>query len=513
LSAAAAPHYGSWYFVSHKSSTINHALFATRLSPNGGTAMTASEPKVVIIGLDCAEPTLVFGRFADRLPNLTRLRRAGAWGNLRSCDPPITVPAWMCMMSGKDPGTLGFYGFRNRADRSYDKMTTATSLAVREPLLWDYLGRAGKKVILIGVPQSYPPRPVNGWMVTDFLTPSIESNYTFPAELKAEIARLPDVHCYEFDVSDFRTPDKSKIRDALHRMTDKRFNLARHMLTTKPWDFFMMVEMGTDRVHHAFWQYMDPRHHRYQAGNQFESVIGDYYVHVDRHVGRLLEVLPSDAHVFVLSDHGGQCMEGGVAINEWLIQQGYLVLDTKPTSPSRLETLKVNWGKTTAWGAGGYYGRLFLNVQGREPQGFVPASEYEATRDQLIRELEALGDQEGRPMGTRVLKPESLYRTVNGAAPPDLFVYFGDLRWRSVGTVGAGEIHTFENDTGPDDANHAPEGMLIATGPGITSQGPLSGMQLMDVTPTVLSLFGLPVPADLQGRVIEAIAGGAARSV
>ena len=179
----------------------------------------APDPKVVVIGLDCAEPTLVFDRFADRLPNLSRLRRAGVWGTLRSCDPPITVPAWMSMMASKDPGALGYYGFRNRADRSYEKMTTDTSLVVKEPLLWDYLGVAGKKVVLIGVPQTYPPRPVNGLMVTDFLTPSVESNYTYPPELKAEIAAWPDVHPYEFDVGDFRTPDKGKIRDALVRMT------------------------------------------------------------------------------------------------------------------------------------------------------------------------------------------------------------------------------------------------------------------------------------------------------
>ncbi len=462
--------------------------------------------KVVVIGLDCAEPTLVFERFAAKLPNLSRLREQGAWGTLRSCDPPITVPAWMSMMTSKDPGTLGYYGFRNRADRSYDKMITATSLAVREPLLWDHLGRAGKKVILIGVPQTYPPRAVNGLMVTDFLTPSIESQYTFPPELKAEISTLPDVHPYEFDVSDFRTPDKSKIRDSIVRMTDKRFALAQHLLKTKPWDFFMMVEMGTDRVHHAFWQYMDPAHHRYEPGNAFESVIEDYYVHVDQKIGELLSILPSDTRILIVSDHGGQCMDGGVALNEWLVQQGYLVLHEYPKTPSRLESLKVDWSRTTAWGSGGYYGRLFLNVKGREAQGLVEPQDYEATRDRLIRELEALGDPSGTPIGTRVLKPESLYRTTKGIAPPDLFVYFGDLRWRSVGTIGSGQIHTYENDTGPDDANHAPYGMLIANGPGIGARGPIDGMQLMDVSPTILSFFGLEVPADMQGHTIAAIA-------
>ena len=247
------------------------------------------------------------------------------------------------------------------------------------------------------------------------------------------------------------------IRDSLIRMTDKRFALAKHLMATKPWDFFMMVEMGTDRVHHAFWQYMDPEHHRYEAGNPYESVIPDYYEHVDRKIGEFLEVVPDDAHVVVVSDHGAQCMDGGIALNEWLIQQGYLVLQEPPTQPSRLEQLKVDWAKTTAWGSGGYYGRLFLNVKGREPQGLIEPDQFEATRDRLIAELEALGDHEGRPIGTRVLKPESLYKTTRGVAPPDLFVYFGDLRWRSVGTVGTGMIHTFRERHRPRRRQPRPE--------------------------------------------------------
>jgi predicted AlkP superfamily phosphohydrolase/phosphomutase len=466
-----------------------------------------SGPRVAVIGLDCLEPSLAFDRFAHRMPNLTRLRERGVWGKLRSCDPPITVPAWMVMMSSKDPGTLGYYGFRNRADHSYDKMTTATSRAVTEPLIWDHLATAGKHVILVGVPQTYPPRPVPGVLVTDFLTPSIESNYTHPPELKAEIANLPEVHPYEFDVSDFRTPDKSKIRDALWQMTRKRFALARHLVSTRPWDFFMMVEMGTDRVHHAFWQYMDHDHHRFMPGNPFESVIEDYYAYVDEEIGRLLETLPPDTKIVVVSDHGAKCMEGGIAINEWLIERGYLVLKEYPASPCRLEACAIDWEKTTAWGAGGYYGRLFLNVQGREPHGLIPADQYESTRDRLIAELEALGGPDGKPIGTVVHKPQDLYKMVRGAAPPDLFVYFGSLRWRSVGTVGTRQLHTFENDTGPDDANHAEDGVLVVAGPGVPASGETSGMQIMDVAPTVFRLLDMPVPADMYGRPVAAAVG------
>src|SRR5262249_38112575 len=136
--------------------------------------------KVAVIGLDCLEPSLVFGQFRGLLPNLEKLMAAGMSGRLRSCDPPITVPAWSSMMSGQDPGTVGIYGFRNRCDYSYDRMAFATGSAVREPRVWDYLGRAGKKVILLGVPQTFPARPVNGVSVGCFLTPSLASNYTHP---------------------------------------------------------------------------------------------------------------------------------------------------------------------------------------------------------------------------------------------------------------------------------------------------------------------------------------------
>jgi predicted AlkP superfamily phosphohydrolase/phosphomutase len=454
--------------------------------------------KVVIIGLDCAEPKLVFEQFKGRLPNLEKLMARGVSGRLRSCDPPITVPAWSVMMSGKDPGTLGIYGFRNRSDYSYDKMAFATGAAVKEPRVWDYLSKAGKQVVVLGVPGTFPPRPVNGLMVGCFLSPSIESNYTYPPALKEEIARL--VHPYMVDCPNFRTDDKKRLLEDIYKMTEKRFTLARHFLRNKPWDFFMMVEMGTDRIHHALWKFTDPTHSKFEPGNPYEYSIRDYYEYVDKRIGELLQDVPQDALVFVVSDHGAKTMDGGICINEWLIKQGYLVLKEYPKKPTRFADVAVDWSKTKAWSEGGYYARVFLNVQGREPQGIVPQSEYEALRDKLAREIEAIPDEKGQPIGTRVLKPQQLYKKINGIAP-DLFAYFGQLRWRSVGTVGLGTVQTFENDTGPDDANHAEEGIYILAGPGVPAGKQWNDAQIMDIAPTVLRCFGMPIPADIQGKV------------
>jgi predicted AlkP superfamily phosphohydrolase/phosphomutase len=456
-----------------------------------------AKPKLVVIGLDCAAPELVFDRFRGRLPHLEGLMARGTWGRLRSCDPPITVPAWSVMMSSKDPGTLGIYGFRNRSDHSYEKLEFATGAAVKEPRVWDYLGRAGKYVVCLGVPGTYPPRPVNGLMVGCFLSPSVESNYTYPPSLKEEIAR--QVGPYMIDVPNFRTEDKARLRDDLYRMTQKRFALARHFLRSRPWDFFMMVEMGTDRIHHAFWKFFDPTHSKYVPGNPWERVIPDYYEYVDGQIGELLRDVPSDAVVLVVSDHGAKGMDGGICINEWLVRQGYLVLKEYPKKPSKFQELAVDWARTRAWSEGGYYARVFLNVRGREPQGLIAPEEYEAFRDRLAAEIAAIPDDKGRPLGTTCHKPQDLYRRINGVAP-DLLVYFGGLHWRSVGTVGLGAVQTFENDTGPDDANHAEEGIYILAGPGIPAGREWHGPQLMDVAPTILRLFGQDVPADMQGR-------------
>lgn len=457
--------------------------------------------KVAVIGLDCAAPELVFEQWRDELPCLSRLMRRGLWGKLESVTPPITVPAWSCMMSGKDPGELGIYGFRNRKDYSYDGLAIANSLAVREQRVWDILSRAGKQVIVIGVPGTYPPSKVNGCMVGCFLTPNADSPYAYPPELKSELES--QFGPYRMDVQNFRSEDKQRILDDIYRMSDQHFAMAKHLVTTKPWDFFMMVEMGTDRIHHAFWKFHDPHHLKYTPHNPFENAIRDYYRYIDSKIAELLVCLGTDTTVLIVSDHGVKKMEGGVCINEWLQKQGYLTLKAPVDKPTPLGRVTIDWSKTVAWGEGGYYSRVFLNVKGREPSGTIEPQRYEAVRDELKAKLEAMLDHKGKPLGNRVFKPQEIYRFVRGV-PPDLIVYFGNLEWRSVGSVGLNTIHTFENDTGPDDANHAEYGIFILNAPGNGGGKQVEGLRLFDVSATVLDRIGVPVPPDMQGKPVRA---------
>ncbi|MCX5682520.1 MAG: alkaline phosphatase family protein, partial [Planctomycetota bacterium] len=186
-----------------------------------------------------------------------------------------------------------------------------------------------------------------------------------------------------------------------------------------------------------------------------------------------------------------------------LVRNGWLALQEMPAKPTPLSKCKVDWPRTRAWGEGGYYARIFMNVEGREPQGVVPKKDYEKVRNELKAALEAIPDHHGKPIGTRVLKPEEIYRQTNGV-PPDLIVYWGDLNWRSVGQVGMGGIHTFENDTGPDDANHDYHGIFVMYDPAGPGGGrKLEGVNIMDVAPTILRLYGLDPEADVQGKTIE----------
>lgn len=460
---------------------------------------------MLVLGLDCAGPELVFEQFRDDLPVLTRLREMGTWGRLESSIPCITVPAWASMLSSRDPGVLGCYGFRNRADRTYNAMTTADSTAIKVRRVWDYASEAGRESVVMGVPQTYPVRKLNGHLISCFLTPGTESLFTYPAMFKQEVLKVaPD---YQFDVRDFRTEDKEKLKDDLLQrifdLAEVQHRVVMHTLTGKSWDFAMTVNIGVDRIHHGFWRYHDPQHRFYQPGNRYEHAIRDYYRCVDAQIGELLDAVGDDMVVLVVSDHGVRRMDGGICVNEWLWRNGWLALKQLPAEGQlqRFEDAKIDWARTKAWASGGYYGRIFLNVRGREPQGVVNPVEYEAVRDALAEALTAIPAPDGTPLGTRVFKPEQIYQQVNGVAP-DLLAYFGDLHWRAIGSLGHGATYTFENDTGPDDANHAEHGLFILNTPRERGAGKIDGHQLMDIAPTILHHLGLRIPAEMQGRRI-----------
>ena len=446
------------------------------------------QKKIFVIGLDCAPPKLLFEDFKEHLPHLRMMMEEGTYTKMHTIHPPITIPAWMSMCSGKDAGVLGVYGFRERINHSYTEFNIASSLAFsRIPKIWDILAKYKKRSIVVGVPPTYPPYPINGCMVSGFICPDTNRDFTYPSDLKNEIEKL--VGKYPFDIV-FRTEKRDELIKNVYQMTEKRFTAIEYLIKNKVWDFFMFVEIGVDRVQHAFWKYYDSSHHLYQPNHKYRNVIFNYYKLIDERIGRILSLLDKNTVVFVVSDHGAKAMKGSFCLNEWLIEKGYLVLNKYPDRIEPFENLDVNWQKTMVWGWGGYDGRIFINRKGWESDGIVNDYEYEGLRNRLIKELEQEKDKFGIRWNTRVYKPQQLYKILNGK-PCDLVAYFDDLAYRSAGTVGHRKIFLDENDTGPDDAMHDWEGVFVMYDPKRKGGGKQSTMSILDFMPFVLKIMGI----------------------
>lgn len=456
--------------------------------------------RVLLLGLDCASPHLVFEQFRDDLPILRSLIQQGTWGELESSTPCITVPAWASMTSSRDPGVLGIYGFRNRADYSYDALTVANGSTIKEPRVWGIIGDNGKQSLVMNVPQTYPVKPINGHLASSFLTPNTGAQFAYPAIFKQEILKVAPN--YDFDVRDFRNMERAELLQKLINLTETQYRVLEYALTHKDWHFAMHVNISVDRIHHAFWRYHDPQHRLHEEHSPFVHAIRDYYTLVDKWIGRILKQVDDDVAVIIVSDHGVKRMDGAIVINEWLWRNGWLALKNEPNSVMPFSHDMVDWSRTKAWSTGGYYGRIFLNVAEREPEGIIAQSNYEKVRDDLAAQIKSIPDDKGQPLNTQVFKPQAIYQQVNNIAP-DLMVYFGDLHWRTVGSIGLGQHFTLENDTGPDDANHAQNGLFILHHPHKTGRGCVTGSQLMDIAPTVLSLMQIPIPKTMQGNVIH----------
>lgn len=462
-------------------------------------APPAGRRRLLIIGLDSVPPDFLFDRELAKMPNVQRLLAAGVHAPLRTTDPPVSVPAWPVMFTGVDPGSLGFYGFRHRLNHSYNRYYGPTSTLLPVPSLWRLASERGKRVCVIGVPPAYPPPRLNGYSISDFLTPDGARDYTYPDSLRDEIEAKWG--SYEFDVV-FRAEERVQLLKDIIAMTEKRFAIAEELYLREKWDLFAIHEIGTDRVHHAYTKYFDWDHAEFQRGNPFEHVADEYYALIDREIGRLLRHVDEDTMVLILSDHGSMPMRGCFCINQWLVEKGYLALKKAPPEGTPLEKSDVDWSQTKVWSAGGYYARIFFNVAGREAQGVVRPEEVPKVRQQLIQDLAQLKGPDGSPMKTRILDPKEIYQGVRGD-PPDLMVYLDDLYWRSAGTMGHPSQYLRANDTGPDDAVHGMDGVFVLYDPKVSDGRSLPTLQVIDIMPTLLDLMEEPIPPHVQGHVIR----------
>ena len=460
-----------------------------------------SEPrraqKVIVLGLDCATPQLIFGTLADAMPFVTNLRTRGVWGKLRSVVPPITVPAWACMTSGQTPGELGIYGFRERKDRHVE-LSLISAEDIHAPRLWDVCEDAGLRTANLFVPPSYPIDPrARGVSFSCFLTPTADHPHTFPATLGAECCER--FGPYRMDVRATRTGDPESLWEEISAMTDQHFSISRHVLTAYDPELLFFVEIGVDRFQHAFFHHLDPAHPDHDPAHPFVSKCREYFRRIDRHIQEIAEWAGPDAALLIVSDHGARPLEGGVRINQWLIDHGYLVLKHVPDHAAPLRPEWVDWSRTRAWGEGGYHARIFIHDQDAFSDGIVAPSERSALLEAIERGLSEMRDEQGKILGNVVVRPHAFFDPARGR-PADLFVFFGDLAYRAIGTVGGTGLFTRGDDRGFDACNHDWNGIFIAAGMGVTARGERADLSLHDVSVSAMKLLGVSPPSGWRGR-------------
>lgn len=454
---------------------------------------------VFLFGIDGASPDFLFEKWIDDLPTIKRLVQHGCHARMNSTIPPSTIVAWNSMISGRDTSEIGVFSYTIRDKNGHSRLVDSSDVQCN--LMWDILKEHDKKSIALYVPLSYPVKPINGCMVSDFLTPRIDSMCAYPESLRKRLQSVPHPDFF-FDVVAGLAGHKSLDVDTLikrtYLMTDMQIDLLKDLLVREEWDFFMAVMIGTDRLQHMLWHHGDEGHRRFVKNSPYKNVLHDYYVYLDKRLGEIIELLDKDTVVIVASDHGMVRQEGKININNWLINEGYLVLndDVDKTKKQRFDAGFVDMNKSLAYGGGAYNGRVYIN---RKKAG----KNYTKIVAELTQKLKLIPDDKGKPLQTFVYYKEDTYTHPNLEECPDLTVYFDDLRWASNPDLGQEGLYSWETAVGADSAGHSRQGSFLIAGPGVAARGRIADVNIAQVAPTILGVLGVPIPSDIKVNEIK----------
>ncbi len=272
--------------------------------------------------------------------------------------------------------------------------------------------------------------------------------------------------------------------------------------------FAMCVFETTDSLSHMFWRYLDKGHPALRSGpaEMSAQVLEDLFVRMDAMIGRVRAAMSPRGALFIMSDHGFKPFRRGVNLNAWLLRHGYLAL--KEGASGGEEWFKgVDWSRTRAYALG--LGGVYVNQRGREAQGIVsPGEEAKALRRELQARLTGLRDDAaGGTAINRAYDRDEIYAGPYRDNSPDLIVGYNEgwrASWESVTGIASTEV--FSDNTKCWSGDHCIDPACV---PGVLFSshklpGAPASPSIMDVAPTVLELFGLPVPAHMDGRSLLA---------
>lgn len=511
--------------------------------------------KVICIGFDGATFDLIKPWVSEgKLPNIRKIMKEGVWGELESVIPPVSAPAWTSFMTGKNPGKHGIFGFKKEKVGAYEEVFVNRRL-IKSKTLWKCLSNNGKKVIIINVPLTYPPEEVNGLLVSGMDTPSTKSPFTYPPQLKEEINKITHgkyvIHQH-FGGYLINKRRKKKALEEIISVIDMRAYVAEHLIQKYPWDFFMLKFDNPDQVQHYFWKDMNIE------DGVFKDAIFKIYQQLDYILGKFMKYLDENTTLIVISDHGAGPVNGKrIYINEWLRRKGLLVVKDfcenkrksflnrlkksgikylekiyfmaskiisfrirdkfgiplpiiKPVLRSFMSQVNINWSKTKAY-FGGNLNAVYINLEGQKLNGIVkPGKEYKQVREEIINSLKLLIDpDDGQPVFEHVYRKEEIYNGPFLDEAPDILVIprnFSDYTMgKELLTDDKKPIIAYRPSPRGVTGNHRLKGIFLSLGRNIRRGEQIKGARIIDLFPTIYHIFGLQIPADVDGRTLDSI--------
>jgi predicted AlkP superfamily phosphohydrolase/phosphomutase len=497
--------------------------------------------RVLVIGIDGGTFDLIkpWAEAGD-LPNLARMMSEGIHSPLESTIPPVTAPAWSTFATGVNLGKHGVFDFIRPIGGQFD-LVNATS--IRAPTLWQILSQAGRKVGVMNVPVTYPPQPVNGFVIGGMLSP-VNGDFTYPTDLLARYEGKLKPYRIAPHVQ-YKPGNEAEFTADLLDLAERRGEYALQLLTDYPYDFLMFHFQATDNMQHAFWKFVDSSHPRYdpQEATRFGPALKQLYQCVDDYIGRMFDRLDDDTTVIVMSDHGFGSLHYVVNVNLFLMDQGLLKLKKGAWTRLKAKLFRagltpasfwhliertglqnyvwqvskstrnkvvgkflsfddVDWSQTVAYSIG-HVGQIYVNLRGREPDGIVePGEQYETVKQRVIDALHQLRHPEtGRPLMDRVIPSDQVVHGPHAHRGPDLHLVMDGYQTIAF-PLFATDRRIVTRQIRGDSGCHRLHGVFIAQGPEIQRGKTVENPHIMDLAPTILHLMGLPVLEDMDGRVL-----------
>jgi len=479
----------------------------------------------ILFGLDGAtfailDPLMENGT----MPFLKEFARQGVRAGLLSTPNPLTPPAWISMMTGRNPGNHGVFDFIWAEERPRDVYFTLYNYRdIQCETVWSIVSRSGGLVCSLNFPMMSPPPALSGVVVPGLVSWKHLRLNIHPADLYAELQSLPGFNVREL-AWDFELEKKAakgvpqeeyENWIQFHIRRERQwFQILRHLMQHHPCDLESIIFDGPDKILHIGWRFLDPKGFPADPSpweRRIRDLCQEYFRELDGFLAELAALAGPEARIFMASDHGFGPSWEVFRVNTWLHSQGYLTwkdlgdLDEKSRhSVAKLidrHFVLLDWDKTTAYARTTTSNGIYIRVAKGPGHTGVPLEQYEAFRRDLMSKLLAIRDPEtGEPIIKHIFTREEAYPGSNNGQAPDLTLVMRDHSFISI--LNKTPIVCRRPEVV---GTHYPEGVFLARGPGIQPGAALPPFSILGVAPTLLYSLGLAIPADFEERLIPGI--------